>query len=111
MITRDVVRTQCRIKALYRSRGVLTMMSVYGKPQRETWLSKLPAPSRAAALLLYVELDELRELKKQAQGELRAESHSHPIAKVLETCPGLGEVRVAQLVPVVVAPERFRTAR
>jgi hypothetical protein len=36
MITRHVVRTQCRIKALYRSRGVLTTMSVYGKAQRET---------------------------------------------------------------------------
>ena len=56
---------------------------------------------------MYVELDALRELKKQAQGELIAESHRHPIAKVVETCPGLGEIRVAQLVPVVVAPERF----
>jgi transposase len=30
---------------------------------------------------------------------------------VLETCPGLGEIRVAQLIPVVVSPERFRTSR
>lgn len=111
MITRDVVRTQCRIKALYRSRGLLTTMSVYGKPQRETWLAKLPAPSRAAAVLLYVELDALRELKKRAQSELVTESHRHPITKLLESCPGLGEIRVAQLVPVVVAPQRFRTAR
>ena len=111
MISRDVVRTQCRLKALYRSRGVLTTVSVYGRPQREQWLSQLPAPSRAAALLLYIELDALRDLKKQAQKELVAESHHQPIAKLLETCPGLGEIRVAQLIPVVVAPERFRTAR
>jgi hypothetical protein len=30
MISRDVVRTQCRLKALYRSRGVVTTVRVYG---------------------------------------------------------------------------------
>jgi len=111
MISRDVVRTQNRIKAQYRSRGVQTSSSVYSQSGRQDGLSKLPVPSRAAAALLYGELDALRALKKQAHCELVSESRHHPIAQVLRTCPGLGDIRVAQLIPVVVTPERFRTAR
>ena len=112
MITRDVVRSQNRLKSVYRSRGVATAgTSIYGTAQRETWLAKLPAPARASAELLYVELDALRDLKRRSQQELVTESHRHPIRRVLETCPGLGPVRVAQMISVVVSPERFRTAR
>jgi hypothetical protein len=39
------------------------------------------------------------------------EAHTHPISRVLETCPGLGPIRVAQIMPIVVSPERFRTKR
>jgi len=112
MITRDVVRTQNRLKSVYRSRGIGTEgTSIYSMAQREVWLAKLPAASRASAELLYVELDALRELKHRAQEQLVTESHRHPISHVLETCPGLGEIRVAQLIPIVVSPERFRTSR
>ena len=66
MVTRDVVRTQNRVKNLFRSRGVPTAgTSIYGTMQRETWLGKLPAPSRASAELLYIELDALRDLKRK----------------------------------------------
>ncbi len=37
------------------------------------------------------------------------ESHRHPITRILETVPGLGPIRVARLVPIVVTPHRFRT--
>jgi transposase len=112
MISRDVVRTQMRIKALFRARGLSTSTSnVYSKKSRELWLSKLTASSLTAGELLFAEFDALRELKKQAQQQLVSESHQHSITQILETCPGLGEIRVAQMVPVVVAPGRFRTAR
>ncbi len=39
------------------------------------------------------------------------ESHRHRIARMLETAPGLGPVRVAQMLPIVVTPHRFRTKR
>ena len=39
------------------------------------------------------------------------EAHRHAISRVLETCPGLGPIRVAQLIPIVVTPTRFRTER
>ena len=73
--------------------------------------SPLPVSCRASALLLYGQLDAMQQLKKDAQRQLVTESHRHPISKLLETCPGLAEIRVAQLIPVVVTPHRFRTAR
>ncbi|MDC0678777.1 transposase [Sorangium atrum] len=33
------------------------------------------------------------------------------MSRVLESCPGLGPIRVAQLMPIVVSPARFRTKR
>src|SRR5271157_1115826 len=39
------------------------------------------------------------------------ESHRHRIARILETAPGFGPVRVAQMLPIVVTPHRFRTKR
>jgi len=112
MLTGDVVRAQCRIKALYRSRGIATPgLTVYGMPHRDEWVAKLPAGCRPSALLHHAEFDRLRELKEQASKQLVDESHRHPISRVLETCPGMGPIRVAMTIPVIVAPSRFRTSR
>jgi transposase len=40
---------------------------------------------------------------------LLSESHKYGVTRQLQSCPGLGEIRVAQLLAVVVSPERFRT--
>jgi transposase len=112
MITRDVVRTQCRLRALYLSRGVHSpSKTLYGATQRDQWLGKLPASCQPSAQLLYAELDAQRQLKDRAEKQLVSESHRYPISRLLETCPGLGPIRVALLIPVVVTPARFRTAR
>ncbi len=111
MMRGDVVRTKNRLKSIYRSRGITTVgKRVYG-PDRGEWLKLLPPPSRTAAELLYRQLDGVAELKAEAAEELVAESHLHPISGILETTPGLGAIRVAQLLPAVVTPQRFRTAR
>jgi transposase len=47
----------------------------------------------------------------RAQSDLIAESHKNRITRILETAPGLGPIRVAQLVSIVVTPHRFRTKR
>ena len=110
-LSRDVARCKNRLKSLYLSRGIHALgKSVYG-PSREQWLKQLPASCRTAALLLYAQLDAMVALKVQAKEALVRESHRHTISRVLETCPGLGEVRVAVLIPTVVTPSRFRTAR
>jgi transposase len=110
MVVQDTVRTQNRIKALFRSRGVqVGGKAIYRAIERADWLSKLPVSSRSAAQVLFAQYDALCEVRDQAQKNLIKESHHHPITSVLETCPGLGGIRVAQLVSIVVTPERFRT--
>jgi transposase len=47
----------------------------------------------------------------RAEKALVSESRRHPVSRVLESCPGLGPIRVAQILPVVVSPMRFRTRR
>jgi transposase len=112
MVVQDVVRVQNRIKALYRSRGV----SVAGKPAyseagRESLLKELPEAALGAAKTLYAQYDAVEQIRRQAEKQLVKESHRHPISRILETCPGLGPIRVAQLIPIVVSPMRFRTKR
>jgi hypothetical protein len=112
MVVQDVVRVQNRIKALYRSRGIaVTGKSVYSEAGRQEWLPKLPEMAKGAAMTLYAQYDAVQEVRKRAEKELVAEAHRHPIHRVLESCPGLGPIRVAQLVPIVVSPTRFRTKR
>jgi len=108
----DLVRTKNRIKSIYRGRGIATDgEQVYSSARREQWMKKLPAAQRVAVEFLYRELDSVRELKAELQKQLLRESHRHDISRVLETCPGLGEVRVALLIAAVVTPHRFRTSR
>jgi hypothetical protein len=109
--TRDVTRTQCRLKALFRSRGVTTTRSVYSMKCRDEWLAKLPAPHQPRAQLYWQQLDTLTQLKKEAHRLLIAEAHRFDICRVLETCPGFGPIRTALTLPVIVTPHRFRTAR
>lgn len=112
MVVQDVVRVQNRLKSLYRSRGVpVSGTAVYRKEGRESWLSRLGPGTRAAAETLYAQYDAVQEVRKRAEKDLLAEARRQPIAKVLSTCPGLGPIRVAQLLPVVVTPHRFRTKR
>ena len=57
------------------------------------------------------ELDALRAIKKEAEKQLIAQSHQHCISAVLQTCPGMGPIRVAETIPIIVSPHRFRAAR
>ncbi len=108
----DTVRVQARVKALYRSRGILvTGLNVYGVRHREEWQKQLPSSIQTRATRLYEYLDFLLEQKKQAETDLLREAKKHPIAKILETAPGFGPIRAARLVPIVVTPHRFRTKR
>ena len=67
-------------------------------------------PERVAtAAPLYEQIDFLFALKGDAEQDLIREFRKHSIARVLETTPGLGPIRVARLLPIVVTPHRFRT--
>jgi len=113
MVTGDVVRTKNRIKSFYRSRGVHPSAgkAVYSVDRRAEELKRLKGGTRQSVQLLCQELDILEAIKADAQQTLVTEAHKHAIVKVLETAPGLGPVRVAQLLAIVVSPHRFRTSR
>jgi len=112
MVVQDSVRVQNRIKALYRSRGIaVTGKSVYSEKGREEFLKNLPDATRVAARTLYAQYDAVEEIRQQVEKDLVKEAHKHPISRVLETCPGLGPIRVGQMMPIVVSPGRFRTKR
>jgi transposase len=112
LLSRDVVRTKNRLKSLYRRRGISCLGTrVYHPDKRQELLAELPASARPAAELLGDEVDGLSELKQRAASALLAEARRYPISRVLRTLPGLGPIRVAQLIPIIVTPHRFRSKR
>jgi transposase len=110
-VVRDVVRVKNRLKSVLRSRGVGygAGSSVYAKRDRERWLEELPKATRPLAELLYEEHDVLAALKAKAEKALLAEARRHREWRLLKTCPGLGPIRTAELLPVVVTPYRFQS--
>ena len=61
--------------------------------------------------VLYQQHDHLAELRKRAQKDMIAEARKHPEYRFVRSCPGLGDVRAALLLPVVVTPYRFANKR
>jgi transposase len=97
---------------MFRSRGIaVSGQSIYAESKREEYLAELPDCSRGAAKTLYSQYDAIEEIRSQAEKDLVQESHRHAISRVLESCPGLGPIRVALLMSIVMSPERFRTKR
>lgn len=112
MVTRDVARTKNRLKSFLRGRGVsCTGEKAYSATGRAALAIQVPIATRQAVEVLGQELDHLLVLKKDCERRMVRESRRHPIARILETAPGLGPVRVAQLLPTAITPERFRTKR
>ena len=72
------------------------------------WVAKLPTTAQSAERLLHAQYDAGNDVRIDAEKTLVEESHGHPITRVLETCPGVGPIRAAQIVSVVVTPDRFR---
>jgi transposase len=109
---RDMVRTKSRLNCLYRSRGVQGMGSAIYAPERRTsWSSRLPPAQRCQAELLSIQLDGLMETHDRARVWMLEESKQIPIVRLLETAPGIGEIRAPLIVAIVISPFRFRTRR
>jgi transposase len=112
VIQRDLIRAKNRLRAIFRSRGIAGLdRTMYGTQARDGLIGKLPATRRTLAELLYAELDRLEECHERAEKWLLSEAHRSPAVRRLETVPGLGWIRAAQVVAVVVTPHRFRTKR
>jgi transposase len=111
MAVQDVVRVKNRLKAILRSRGILSDSGVYDPERRGTWLSQLPPTYRQLAEWLGRELDRLEPLREEAEEWLLKEAKTHPIIRTLATAPGMGPIRSAQVVAIAANPHRFRTRR
>lgn len=108
----DGVRVKNRLKSLYRSRGVAVAgPAVYTEARRGEFLGRLPPTARPLAELMYGELDALKALKRDAEKAMLAEAKRHRAFGLVKSCPGLGPLRTAQLLPIVVTPYRFRSKR
>jgi transposase len=111
-VVADLTRTQSRIKALFRSRGVPTDgKGVYSPSARAEWIAKLPQRSWPRAETLYMEMDAMLAVRKKALREMTNEARRHGVFRTLKTCPGMGDIRVAQMMPIVVTPYRFASKR
>jgi transposase len=109
-VLRDLVRAKSRLKAIYRSRGLQGMGNdIYDPEKRKPWLVKLPPNHEQLAKLLSVELDGLISVHAQAEEWLLEQASLCPEVRRLATAPGIGRIRAAQIVAIVVTPDRFRT--
>ena len=108
----DSVRVMNRLKGVYRSRGISTAdRQIFGQEAREQWLKKLPSKMQPLASTYYAELDVLLPVRDQALKEMLKEARRHRIFHVLKTVPGMGPIRVAEMLPIVVTPYRFPNKR
>jgi transposase len=112
-ITSDTTRCMNRLKSLYTSLGIACSgRDVYYTRNRGLWLDKVAQGGhRLRAEFLYRQLDHLRPLKEEARKAMVKEARRHAAFKKLKQVPGLGPVRVAEIISAVGSPHRFRTKR
>jgi transposase len=111
-LVQDVVRVKNRLRSVYYSRGVHGMgEAIYDATKRREWMSRLPPSYRKLAILLGQELEALGALRDRSEERLLKEARKHESVRRLTTVPGIGFIRAAQVVSVVVTPHRFRTKR
>jgi transposase len=112
-LTQDTTRTMNRLKAIFRSQAIACAgRDVYYLRNRQDWLARLKAEGlQQRAGFLYRQLDHLRELRRDAKKVLIKEARQHRAFKQLVAVPGLGPIRVAQIIAAIGSPYRFRTKR
>jgi transposase len=112
-LTQDRTRVMNRLKAVFRSQSIKCAgRDVYYSRNRQSWLAKLSERGlRLRAEFLYQQLDHLRELRREAKRTLLKEARQHAAFNHLSAVPGLGPIRVAQVIASVGSPHRFRTKR
>jgi transposase len=106
---RDSVRVKNRLKVIFRSRGIRVDRDVYDPTSRDEWLKDLPGAHRPLAEWMGEELDALQPLREKAEAWLLKEAKTYPIIRKLNTAPGMGPIRAAQVVAIGANPHRFRT--
>lgn len=112
LLTQDVARMKNRIRSIFRGRGISSTSTKMTDPKhQQEWLSQLTPVHRELAALLYQELDVLLPLRDRAEQRLLEESKPHAAIDRLVTMPGIGPIRAAYIVAIVVDPNRFQSKR
>lgn len=109
----DSTRVKNRIKAIFRGRGIdCDGGGVYRSEEREEWLSRLKGEGvRRRTERLLRQLEHLGYLCQEAERQMVEESRKHKASRILQSIPGVGEVRTALILAFVITPHRFRTKR
>lgn len=112
-LAEDTTRIKNRLKALYRGRGLNCKgEAIYGRPQREQWLTKLPTKeTRTRASSLFAQLDHLEELSNEAEKTMGRAARKNAGYKWISSAPGIGPIRTAQILATAITPHRFRGKR
>src|SRR4029077_12938270 len=103
-ISKDLSRVMNRVKALYRSWGILCGgQQVYAPRHRSEWLNKIGEAGvrRRAEFFFYQQLDALRALRQTVRRDLLAESRKHSATKLLRQIPYIGPIRAALLIALI----------
>lgn len=108
-LTEDTTRVMNRLKALFRSQAIACLgRDVYYTRNRQQWIGKLTEEGlRLRGEFLYKQLDHLRLLRRDAKRAMINEAGRQSGFKNLCSVPGLGPVRVAQIIAQVGSPDRF----
>lgn len=105
----DLIRAKNRLKAIYRSRGVLPSGEEVFHPEKHgRWEKKLNSPQRESAELLYSQVEALTELRDLAERRLLEAAKPHKSVKIVGTAPAVGPIRAAQIVAAVVTESPTR---
>ena len=64
---------------------------------------------QAAAGYLLRQYEAVEPLRQEVEKAMLTEARKHRVSKLLRTVPGLGPIRVAHLMAIVVSPNRFRS--
>lgn len=112
-LVQDTTRTMNRLKAVYRGHGIASRgKAIYNNLTREDWIGKLQAEAaRSRATCLYKQLESISELRDYTEKAMVKAARKHSVYKLLVKVPGLGPIRVSQIIAEVGTPFRFRTKR
>ena len=104
---RDLTRAKNRLIAAFRARGVRLPKDYSDEDNREEILALLKPPYSTHAEALATRVDAALSAREQAAEWLQSAAAKVSAVKLLATIPGIGMIRAAQIVAIVVSPSRF----
>lgn len=108
-LTEDRIRIINRFKSVFREQALQITIK---REELFDNLKLLPTEShRVRAKLLFMELETVSKLRDEARVKMIEQARQHKEYKLLQTTPGVSEIRASQLLAWVVTPHRFRTKR